>query len=99
MAPPELPGDAPVANVLHPLRVLDAAVLRNEAQPAVLVSAERGFGERAHLDEPLVRQPGLHHRVAAVAVPDGVAVRLDLGEQAELLELRDDAAASLEAIE
>ena len=45
---------------------------------AVAHGLERRLGERLHLHEPLVRQPRLDDGVAAVAMTNGVLVRLDL---------------------
>ncbi len=76
VSPPELPGDAPVADILHPLGVLVAAALGDEPEPPVGVGLERRRRERRHPHEPLVREPWLDHRVAAITVSHRVAVVL-----------------------
>jgi hypothetical protein len=48
------------------------------------------LGQRCDVDEPLQRQPRLHHRGAALAVPDGVQVRPPLGDDPALLTQRGD---------
>ena len=80
--PPELARDVPVADAREPLLELDAAPLRDEADLALPVRLERGRGQRLHRHEPLVAQPRLDDRAAAVAVPHGVEAALDLLEQA-----------------
>ena len=84
VAPPELAGDAPVADALQPLGVVVAPALGDEPERAVAVRRERRARERLHPDEPLVREPWLDDRVAAVAVADRVTVGLHLLEQARL---------------
>src|SRR5262249_32207699 len=90
VSPPRLPGNTPVADVLHPLRELDTAMLRDEAHRALPIGPERRFGERLHLDEPLIAEPGLDYRLTPVAVTHGVTVSLGFFHQAELLEVRHD---------
>ena len=75
MSPPELAGDAPVADALQPVRVVVAPPLGHEPERAVAVGCERGPGERLHPDEPLIGEPRLDHRVAAVTVPHRMPVR------------------------
>jgi hypothetical protein len=83
VAPPELPRDGPVADPLEPALVVVAAPLGDELNRPVAVPLEGGAGERRHTHEPLLGEPGLDHRAAAVAVADGVAVALHPLEQAE----------------
>src|SRR5437867_928896 len=97
--PPELARDVPVPDVLHPVLVGRAPALRDEPDLAAAVSGERGLGERPHLHEPLVAEPRLHHRVAAVAVAHRMLVRLALLEQPLGLEQLHDLRSRLEAIE
>ena len=99
VAPPELAGDAPVADALEPLGVVVAAALGDEPQRTVAVLLERGARERRHPDEPLVGEPRLHHGAAAIAVADGVTVGLHLLQQPGRLELRHDPRAGLVPVE
>ena len=99
MAPPELAGDAPVADALEPLGVVVAAALGDEPQGTVAIFLERGARERRHPDEPLVGEPRLHHGAAAIAVADGVAVGLHLLQQPGRLELGHDPRAGLIPVE
>ena len=60
---------------------------------------DRGRGKRRDLHVPLVGEPGLEHRAAAVATRHRQRVRLRLLEQAGSLEVGHDALARREAIE
>ena len=80
------------------LHVHRVPALRRDANGAVAHRRQRGLGERLHLHEPLVRQPWLHHRVAAVAVAHAVLVRLHLHEPAGLLEHRHHLFPRVEAV-
>ena len=95
MAPPELAGDAPVVNVLHPLQVNLLVLLWNDANRFVALCirsdcCNRFFGQRLNLDEPLGRKPRLHDSFAAVAVAYVIDVVLDAGQQPLLFEVGDD---------
>ena len=72
---------------------------RDERQAPVAVGLERWFGQRGHLDEPLLRQAGFDDGVAPVAVPDRMPVWLDFFEQAGLLELGYDPSPGFEPIQ
>ena len=72
---------------------------RHEADAPVFDGADRGLGERRDPDVPLVGQPGLDHRAAAIAARNRQPVRLDLVQEAGGLEVGDDALARLEAVE
>ncbi len=97
--PPELPGDAPVADALHPLGILVAPPFRDESEASLAVRVEGGLGERRHPDEPLVREPRLHHGIAAVAMPHRMAVVFHLLQQPGRLELCDHAPPRLVPVE
>ena len=57
-----------------------------------------GFASGCHSDEPLLGYDGFDRALAAVAVPDVVAVRLDLHQRAAGFEVFDDAFAGGEAV-
>src|SRR3989475_5823242 len=99
VSPPELARDVPVPDVLHPVLVGRAPVLRDEPNLSAAVGGERGLGERPHLHEPLVAEPRLHHGVAAVAVAHRMLVRLRLLEQPLGLDQLHELRSRLEAIE
>ena len=69
--PPQLAADAPVFDVLHPVVVGPAPVLRHEAGAAVTHRRHGLLGQRPGADVPLVGQIGLDHGAAAVAAGDG----------------------------
>ncbi len=54
VAPPQLPRDAPVPDVLHPVGVFVAPMLGDESEPAVPVGSQGGLRERGHPHEPLI---------------------------------------------
>ena len=96
MAPPQLTADAPVAGVLHPVHIVLGEALRHELDVALLHALDGGLGQRLHLDEPLLGHHGLDGGVAAVAGADFVLQRLDLLQEAALLQVREDGLAGLE---
>ena len=98
VAPPQLPRDVPIADVLQPVLVGRAPSLRDEADLPLVVGSERRLGERLHLHEPLVAEPGLDDRVAAVAAAQRVGVRLDLLEQPLLAQHSHDPLAGFEPV-
>ena len=75
MAPPELPADAPVADVREPIFVGVLPALREEPDLAVLPGLEGLLGEGLHPHEPLLGEVGLDDGAAAVAVPHRVGDR------------------------
>ena len=67
-------------------------------RPALADGLERGPGEGLGVGVPLVGEPGLDDGVRAVAVRDGVRVRLDLRQQAQQRHHVDDPASRDEAV-
>ena len=98
MAPPELAGDAPVADVLHPVGVDALEAVGDDCGPSLADGGEGPFRQRRDAHEPLLADDRLDDVVAALAVADGMDVRLDFLDQALGLELRDDGLARVEAI-
>ena len=99
VTPPELPGDAPVVDVVHPLVVGLRPVLGEEADLPFLHDADRLFGQRLDLHEPLRGHQRLDHRAAPLTRADRVLVVGDLDEQPLVLELLHDPGARLEPVE
>src|SRR5690606_22536145 len=87
--PPELPGDAPVADVLEPVLVDFGVAVGCEAHPAVARCGERRLRQRLHLHEPLIREPRLDHRVATIAVRYGGLIILHPIEKACIAQCTD----------
>ena len=101
MAPPELAGDAPVVDVLHPVEV-GLLVLSGVNWMCCRSSLDGGdgfVGQGLNFDEPLRGEARLDHGLAAVAVADVVDVVLDAGQEALLFEVGDDALAGDVAVE
>src|SRR5262249_11530482 len=73
-------------------------VLRPEAGPPLLSRLDGRCRQRLRVDVPLVRQPGLERDIAAVAVRGLVDVVFHLLDQAERLQVGDDALARRDAV-
>ncbi len=99
MTPPQLPADAPVLDVVHPLEVFLRPALRHEARAAVFNGLDGRRRERRDTHVPLIREPRLEHGVAAVTARHLQGVGLDLLKQAERLEVRNHELTCREAIE
>ena len=99
VAPPDLPADAPVADVLHPVRVRALEAARDERDAPALHRFHRRSRQRLYPDVPLHRDDRLHDGARALAVADRVAVRLDALDQPFRIEVRDHALASLGDVE
>ena len=76
MAPPDLPRDAPGADVAHPVEVDAREALRGEADAALLDGGDGGGGQLVHRAPPLEHDQWLDARVAALARGDRVAIGL-----------------------
>ncbi|CDN46068.1 Uncharacterized protein BN871_KJ_00010 [Paenibacillus sp. P22] len=100
MAPPQLAGNAPVADVLDPVQVDLLEAVRHEVHAlAGLLGFDRAFGERLHCHEPLRGQVRLDDGAAALAVPDLMHMVLDADENAALLKVGDKLLARFGAVE
>ncbi len=84
VAPPHLPRDGPVVQVVDPVEVALRHLRRMHRDPAVTHRVACFLGQRADLDEPLQRQPRLDRLLGAGAVPDAVHVRPLLRDDAVL---------------
>ncbi len=99
MPPPQLARDAPVADVVHPFVIGLRPVFGDELDARRLHRRDGLFGQRLGVHEPLRGDQRLHDSLAAIALADGQRVRLDLFQQAQLLQIRHDAVARFEAVE
>ena len=99
MAPPELARDAPRLDVLHPAEEFVAPALGHELHAAVARRRDRLLGELLGVGVPLLGQERLDRHAAAIAVGHGVGMRLDLLDEAQLLHVRHDLLARVEAVE
>src|SRR4029077_100672 len=85
VAPPDLPGYAPVLDIFHPGEIGVAPPLGNDANPAAADDLHRGLGQRFDVYEPLRREIRLDHRLAAVAMANRMPMGLDLFQIAPFL--------------
>src|SRR5688572_32550371 len=86
MSPPELPANAPVLDVLHPVVVNPAPTLREECQIAFLSDSDRVRHTRI-FQKPLLRKAGFNWNIGAFAESNVVLVRLFLLEHTQRPEL------------
>ena len=98
VAPPELAGDAPVVDVLHPVGVDLGEAVGDELDLPVVDHPQGLAGQRLHLHEPLGGDDGLHVGAAAVAGAHIVGVLLHLHQVALLLQIGHDGLAGLVAV-
>ena len=70
MSPPQLSGNAPVLDILQPVRVCFFKVLRHEIQIVSLHDLKRCLRHLVHLHKPLRLEHRLNRRVAAVVRSD-----------------------------
>ncbi len=99
MAPPELAADAPVLDVAHPLIESLVPVRGHELHTPALHRCRGLGGQWRDADVPLQGEIRLDHRSGAIAARRHELVRLDALDQPIAFQLRDDALASLEAIQ
>src|SRR5438093_187864 len=89
MSPPQLAGDAPGADRLHPVEVDLRVALGTEPDASLAYRFDRRPRELGHVAPPLQRDERLDPVAGAVTVRDGVPVRLGGLEQPVALETRD----------
>jgi hypothetical protein len=99
VAPPQLAGDAPVADVGEPVAIHLAPALRHEAGIGSLQGLAAASRQGLRFHEPLGGEQGLHRHLAAVGERHAVAVGLHLCQKAALLHRRHHRLARLEAIQ
>ena len=96
--PPDLAGDAPVADVVHPAVKGVVPGPGVDPDPSLAHRRHRLVGQGPDRDEPLHRSRRLDDRLAAVAEADGMVVVLDLVEQTQFLEIGHHLFAAGEAV-
>ena len=87
MSPPELTGNAPVADAFHPASIGILPLAGIELDIAFFPGIKRLVREGAHFDKPLVGKIGLNDRITAVALADRVGYILFFLEKTLLLEI------------
>ena len=91
VAPPQLPRDAPIANIAHPLEIGVRPIGRHKFGTALFDCSYCFAGERFDLNEPLCRQQWFDHRMTALAMPHVVLERLDSSQQTPSFKIREHA--------
>ena len=86
LSPPELTGDAPVADIFHPVFVGVAVFVGNEFDFSAFHAFEGILGQGVHFQEPLGGEFGLDDGVAALGITDGGDVVHGLFEVAGFFE-------------
>ena len=89
VTPPELPRDAPVPYLVHPVKVNLSPALREELYLSLLDGLYSLLGEGLRFHEPLVHYPRLYRRSAPVAVPDRMPVILDFHQVSLFFQILD----------
>src|SRR5438477_13135353 len=74
MSPPELAGDRPVVDVLHPVEIGRFPALRNDLDCSLAHDIDCRLGEWFDLHEPLAGDHRLDDRVASAVDTDAVRV-------------------------
>ena len=69
VSPPQLAADAPVANVLQPVKVDLGKALRDDPDPAIRYRIDCWNCQGRYADEPLLAGPRFDNGVAAAAMP------------------------------
>src|SRR5688572_3461642 len=93
MTPPELPGNGPIVDVLHPVEVNAKKSVGNKRHLTRLGRFDRRFGKRLHTHEPLLANDRLDDRATSIAVADSVSVWFDTQHGALLFEPVDNSLA------
>ena len=99
MPPPQLPADAPVADVLQPVEIDADEPFGDDFNIAVDHSGVGPPGDAvglrvpAHIEEPLQADEGFHHFLAALALAHGMVVILHPFQGAGGVQLGGDGAA------
>src|SRR4051812_48194102 len=86
VAPPKLARDAPVPDVLHPLKEDDFPVIRHKANSAASHCFHGLLSQRLRFDEPLIGHERLDDGLAPITFAEIDLVRLHLFEEPLFLE-------------
>mmetsp|Transcript_24774 Transcript_24774/g.34144 ORF Transcript_24774/g.34144 Transcript_24774/m.34144 type:complete len:216 (+) Transcript_24774:1703-2350(+) len=82
MSPPQLPGNAPIPNVLQPVPVHLVEPIWDDLEFPRVKRLQSGLGQWGHFDEPLRRNERLNNLAASLRSRHAVLVRLSLDHQA-----------------
>src|SRR5690606_17503035 len=90
MTPPQLTGDTPVADILHPVEIDILPAFGVEGHAAIADSSDCGCCQWLHRYEPLLRKPWFDGGVAAIAMAYGMIMVIDMVEKAKFLKGNND---------
>ena len=90
MAPPQLSGNTPVADIHEPVQIDLVKSLRHKCEIPVLNGLDRRLRHLLHRDEPLLLDHRFNGRVAAVMRADSMCMRDDFHKEPKLFKISDD---------
>ncbi len=99
MAPPDLARDAPIPDILHPLKIGLLPELRHDSGAAFSDRLNGRLGQRLCSHKPLKGKIGLDDRLASVAVAYHVTVVFDFYQNTVSLKILNDPVSAIEAIQ
>ena len=99
MSPPQLPRDAPVVDVIHPVQVHLPVIVRNNGDLAAFHCGDGLLRQRLDLDKPLRRKSRLNDRPRAVALAERNRVVFRAHEESLLGEVLHHALARRKALQ
>src|SRR5258708_38364609 len=98
MAPPQRAADAPIADILEPVKIHLLEPLRHNLDATILHRRDGFFGEGVHFDEPLFADHRLDDFAAALAAWHNQCMRLRLDRQSLRSDICPQLLAGLKAI-
>jgi hypothetical protein len=75
MPPPQLTADAPIADILHPVKIDFGEMLRDDGYLPFLYSLDGRFGQGFGMDKPLLARP----RFDSGTTPSTMPYRMKIG--------------------
>ena len=87
MAPPNLTGNTPVTDVVHPAGIGFGEAFRYELSTAVFNTVNSSLNQRLHLNEPLGGNLGFNSMTAALAVAYSMGMLFNLNQIAVSLQV------------
>ena len=99
VSPPELPRNAPVADVPHPVEIFFAPVGRNNLDLALFDDGDRRLRQWLHLAKPLRQSPRLDNCVTPLTHTDRMRMLRDFLEQPLRFQILDHSLPRIEAFQ
>ena len=94
VAPPNLTGNTPVTDIIHPAGIGLSEALRYELSTAVLNAVYSSLNQRLHLYKPLSRNLRFNSMAAALAVTYSMGMLFNLNQIAVSLQVSNDSLAA-----